>query len=60
MKEGGLCFKNISFHFGIRKEFKMSCEYCRTCGEVKYDWKEHNCPPIFYFKHEDWEKSFKK
>ena len=26
---------------------------CNICG--KYDWdKKHKCPPIMYFKHENW------
>lgn len=32
----------------------MICEICKTCGELKYDWKEHRCLPIFYYKHDEW------
>ena len=30
----------------------MSCDFCKTCGELKFDWKEHRCPPVFYVEHE--------
>ncbi len=38
----------------------MSCEDCKICGELKFDWKDHNCPLIFYFKHEDWGEEFQE
>jgi len=32
----------------------MSYDRCETCGE--FGWLDtHKCPPIFYFKHEDWD-----
>lgn len=35
----------------------MSFEKCSICGE--YDFLDkHKCPPIFYFKHEDWGEGF--
>ena len=32
---------------------------CPTCKE--YVWTEkHNCPPVFYFKHENWGDDFEE
>lgn len=36
----------------------MACDYCSICGELKFDWEEHRCPPNYYFKHEDWGDKF--
>jgi len=30
----------------------MSCEYCKVCEELKFSWRKHKCPPVFYAKHE--------
>jgi hypothetical protein len=32
----------------------MSMKLCKICGEWKYDFREHKCPPVFYITHEEY------
>jgi hypothetical protein len=36
----------------------MSYERCASCKE--WHWKDKPCPPIYYFKHEDWGDAFEE
>ena len=38
----------------------MVREKCTDCGGYKYDWREHHCAPIYYFKHEDYGEEFQE
>ncbi len=33
----------------------MSATRCKVCDETKYDWRVHECPPIWFVRFEDWE-----